>query len=101
VQVEREDSYAAYAPEAAQDAVEVYITSPFDQRPATPGNGTMIAFAAPSMQALDQFHEVGLQSGGTDEGAPGPREYGGDISYTYIRDADGNKICAFCSPQNG
>jgi glycine cleavage system aminomethyltransferase T len=95
VQVERAETYAAYAPEAAKDAIELYVTTPFDQRPATPGNGTMIALVAPSMQALEQFHTVGLQNGGTDEGAPGPREEGSAICYAYVRDFDGNKICAF------
>ena len=36
VQVERAETYAAYAPEAAKDAIELYVTTPFDQRPATP-----------------------------------------------------------------
>lgn len=101
VQVERVDTYAAYAPKDSKDTIEVYVTTPFDQRPATPGNGSMIALQAPTMQALDQFHSIGLESGGTDEGAPGPREDGSDISYAYIRDVDGNKVCAFCSaPDN-
>ena len=84
VQVERLETSTAYAPEAAKDAIELYVTTPFDQRPATPGNGTMIALVAPSMQALEQFHTVGLQSGGTDEGAPGPRKEGSDICYAYV-----------------
>ena len=95
VRVERVEASADYAPEAATDAIEVYVTTPFDQRPATPGNGMMIALTAPSMQSLEQFHTVDLQSGGTDEGAPGPREEGSDICYAYVRDFDGNKICAF------
>lgn len=101
VRVERVQTYAAYAPDDAKDAIEFYVTTPFDQRPATPGNGTMIALGAPTMQALEQFHEVGLRSGGTDEGAPGPREEGSDICYAYIRDFDGNKICAFCEALKG
>jgi catechol 2,3-dioxygenase-like lactoylglutathione lyase family enzyme len=95
VQVERVETFTAYAPEAAKDAIEFYVTTPFDQRPATPGNGTMVALAAPTMQALEQFHSAGLQSGGGDEGAPGPREESSDICYAYVRDFDGNKICAF------
>ena len=95
VQVARVETYAAYAPKAAKDAIEFYVTMPFDQGPATPGNGTMIALAAPTMQALEQFHRLGLQSGGSDEGAPGTREEGSDICYAYIRDPDGSKICAF------
>ena len=47
VQVERVETYAAYAPKAAKDAIEFYVTRPFDQAPATPGNGTMIALSAP------------------------------------------------------
>jgi len=95
VQVARVETYAAYAPKAAKDAIEFYVTMPFDQGPATPGNGTMIALAAPTMQALEQFHRLGLQNGGSDEGAPGPREEGSDICYAYIRDPDGSNICAF------
>ncbi|MBL6610163.1 MAG: VOC family protein [Rhodobacteraceae bacterium] len=101
VQVARVETYAAYAPQAAKDAIEFYITTPFDQGPATPGNGTMVALAAPTMQALEQFHRLGLQNGGSDEGAPGPREEGSDICYAYIRDADGNKICAFYDGAKG
>ena len=101
VQVARVETYAAYAPKASKDAIEFYITTPFDQGPATPGNGTMVALAAPTMQALEQFHRMGLQNGGSDEGAPGPREEGSDICYAYIRDADGNKICAFYDGAKG
>ncbi len=101
VKVARVETYAAYAPKAAKDVIEFYITTPFDQGPATPGNGTMVALAASTMQALEQFHSLGLQNGGSDEGAPGPREEGSDICYAYIRDADGNKICAFYDGAKG
>lgn len=97
VRVERVETYAAYAPEAATEEIEFYVTAPFDQQPATPGNGTMIALAAPDMKALQRFHGIGLPKGGKDEGAPGPREEGSDTSYADLRDLDGNKICAFCS----
>ena len=95
VQVERAKTYTAYAPKDAMESIEVYVTIPFDQNPATAGNGTMVALAAPTIQALEEFHEVGLERGGTDEGAPGPREEGSNTCYAYIRDFDGNKICAF------
>lgn len=96
-QVDRTESYVAYAPETDLDAVEFYVTLPYDGGKCTFGNGTMIAFEAPTMEALDQFHVVGQQSGGTDEGAPGPREEGSNICYGYLRDPEGNKICAFCA----
>lgn len=97
LQAEHTATYTAYAPNGSKDAVEFYVTIPFDQKFATHGNGTMIALSAPTMLALKQFHRLGLSSGGTDEGAPGLREEGSDVSYAYIRDLDGNKICAFYS----
>ena len=97
IQVSRTESYVAYAPETDCDAIEFYVTLPYDGSRCTSGNGTMIAFAAPTTQALDQFHAIGLQSGGSDEGAPGPREKGSNICYGYLRDPEGNKICAFCA----
>ena len=101
VQVARLETYAAYAPKAAKDAIEFYVTMPFDQGPATPGNGTMGALAAPTMQALEDFHRLGLQNCGSDEGALGPCEEGSNICYAYIRDSDGNKICAFYEEMKG
>ena len=56
----------------------------------------MIAFVAESRRAVDLFHSTALESGGTDEGAPGPRPVDGTIYYAYARDPDDNKICAFC-----
>lgn len=101
IKVVRVEACAAYAPKAAKDASEFYVTMPFDQGPATPGNGTMVALAAPTMQALEEFHRLGLQNGGSDEGAPGSREQGSNICYAYIRDPDGNKICAFYEGTKG
>ena len=95
VKTAQDDSYAAYAPKTAEDQVEFYVTQPFDGKPATIGNGTMIALAAESLQALDQFHSIAMQNGAVDEGKPGPRD-DGSVHYAYVRDPDGNKICAFC-----
>ena len=95
VQVECLDIYTAYAPKDARDDIELYVTKPFDQKTATVGNGSMIALKAPSMEALIQFHLTGQKNGGTDEGSPGPREEGSDTQYAYVRDPDGNKVCAF------
>ena len=94
VQVEVEHSYVGYAPKTRPTEIEFYVTKPFDQKPATFGNGTMIAFAAESRRAVDLFHSTALENGGTDEGAPGPRPADGTIYYAYARDPDGNKICA-------
>jgi len=55
----------------------------------------MIALAAKS-RAVDEFHAAALASGGTDDGKPGPRPAGGSNYVAYVRDPDGNKICAYC-----
>jgi catechol 2,3-dioxygenase-like lactoylglutathione lyase family enzyme len=70
-----------------------YVYVPFDRKPATVGNGSMVAFLAPSTDAVDAAYAAGMQHGGTDEGLPGPRErYGAGYYGAYIRDPDGNKI---------
>jgi catechol 2,3-dioxygenase-like lactoylglutathione lyase family enzyme len=71
------------------------VTKPFDKKPATVGNGAMVAFIVDSAAKVDALHRKALQLGGTDEGAPGPR---GEGFYAgYFRDLDGNKLNFFCS----
>jgi catechol 2,3-dioxygenase-like lactoylglutathione lyase family enzyme len=75
----------------------LWVGKPFDQRAATTGNGTMIAFKARSWKEVDEFHAAALASGGTSEGAPGLRlHYGPDFYAAYVRDLDGNKLAAVC-----
>ena len=70
-----------------------YVSVPFDGRPATVGNGSMIAFVAPSREAVDAAHAAGLSAGGADEGPPGPRpQYSPTYYGAYLRDPDGNKL---------
>lgn len=70
-----------------------YVYEPYDGRPASAGNGVMVAFAAASPAAVDAAHAAGLAAGGRDEGAPGPRpQYGAGYYGAYLRDPDGNKL---------
>lgn len=70
------------------------ITSPLNKEAATHGNGNTIAFAAPSPEAADAWHEAGLANGGTAcEDPPGERE-GSGLYLAYLRDPSGHKICA-------
>ena len=74
-----------------------WIGTPFDQQPATMGNGCMVAFRARSWKAVDDFHAVALAQGGTCDGPPGLRpHYNPDFYVAYVRDLDGNKIAAVC-----
>ena len=71
---------------------QFWANHPFDGRPATIGNGSMPAFAAPDRAAVDAAHKAGLAAGGTDEGAPGLRPYGAGFYACYLRDPTGNKL---------
>ena len=74
-------------------AAMLAVIKPFDQKPASVGDGVMVALAASSKAQVDAIHRKALELGGRDEGAPGPR---GDGFYAgYFRDLDGNKLNAF------
>ncbi len=79
-----------------KDKPEFILGLPANGEPATQANGGTLGFVAPSRAAVDQFHAAGLAAGGTCEGAPGPRKVAPTAYGAYLRDLDGNKICAFC-----
>jgi len=75
----------------------LWVCEPFDGRPATVGNGTMVALRASSWNQVDAFHAAALAHGGASEGAPGLRpQYNPDFYAAYVRDPDGNKLAAVC-----
>lgn len=70
-----------------------YTYRPFDGRPCSAANGGMVAFLAPTPEAVEDAYAGGLRQGGANEGPPGPRpHYGPDYFGAYLRDPDGNKI---------
>jgi catechol 2,3-dioxygenase-like lactoylglutathione lyase family enzyme len=69
------------------------LTSPYDGKPATVGNGVMVAFEARDRAQVERIYRLALSLGGQDEGAPGPRGEG--FYAAYFRDLDGNKLNAF------
>jgi catechol 2,3-dioxygenase-like lactoylglutathione lyase family enzyme len=72
---------------------QFWVQLPHDQRSASGGNGTHIAFSASSRAAVNAFHAAALSAGGNDEGPPGPRpEYTPEYYGAFVRDLDGNKI---------
>ena len=72
------------------------ITKPIDGKPPTVANGATIGFAAASPEQVHAFHDAGIANGGTSvEDPPGVRAGAfGDLYIGYLRDPDGNKICA-------
>jgi len=69
------------------------VLRPYDGSPATVGNGSMFAFRFDTQAEVRAFHSKALALGGKDEGAPGER--GPQMYFSYFRDLDGNKLCAF------
>lgn len=73
------------------------VGAPANGEPATIANGGTIGFAAQNAEQVDAWHAAGLANGGTCDGAPGARPNAPGNAYgAYLRDPDGNKICAFC-----
>lgn len=72
------------------------VTKPIDGQPATPANGGTIGFAMVSPEEADAWHAAGVEAGGTSiEDPPGVRKGDfGDLYLAYLRDPDGNKLCA-------
>lgn len=74
-----------------------WVGLPFNEQPASAGNGSMVAFSAPSWKVVDDFHAAALAHGGRCEGPPGLRpRYSPDFYAAYVRDPDGNKVAAVC-----
>ncbi|MCR5881029.1 VOC family protein [Phenylobacterium sp. J367] len=69
------------------------VCKPYDEQPASVGNGSMFGLNAATREAVDAAHAAAVAAGATCEGQPGLRTetfYG-----AYFRDLDGNKICVF------
>jgi len=86
------ERFVAWAVAPDQPAFSVCV--PFDEQPATVGNGTMIALTVDSTDKVDAVYTKALALGASDEGAPGPRMDG--FYAAYFRDLDGNKLNVFC-----
>lgn len=72
------------------------VSKPINGEPATHANGGTIGFACNSPEQVDAWHAAGLAAGAkTCEDPPGVRQGpGGKLYLAYLRDLDGNKICA-------
>jgi catechol 2,3-dioxygenase-like lactoylglutathione lyase family enzyme len=72
------------------------VTKPINGEAATPANGGTIGFAANSPEQVNAWHAAGVAAGGIPcEDPPGIRQGPGvNLYIAYLRDLDGNKICA-------
>ena len=53
---------------------------------------THVALRAADAAAVDAFYEAALAAGGTDNGAPGPRDYHPGYYAAFVLDPEGNNI---------
>ena len=76
------------------------VTRPIDGQPATVANGSTLGFNCSTPEQADAWHAAGLAAGGRSiEDPPGWREgAAGKLYLAYLRDPDGNKICALHRP---
>ena len=79
-----------------ESAPEFFVLKPSNGLPANWGNGVTLSFVAPSRAAVAKFHKEALALGARDEGPVGPRSWHPTAYAGYLRDLDGNKICAYC-----
>ena len=72
------------------------LSKPIDGKPATHANGGTIGFTVADPEQGNAWHRAGVENGGEAiEDAPGIREGGmGQMYLAYMRDPDGNKLCA-------
>jgi catechol 2,3-dioxygenase-like lactoylglutathione lyase family enzyme len=72
------------------------VSLPIDGKPATFANGGTVGFTAASAEEADAWHAAGIAQGGkTCEEPPGVRDSAaGKFYLAYLRDPDGNKLCA-------
>ncbi|WP_068877641.1 MULTISPECIES: VOC family protein [unclassified Phenylobacterium] len=71
----------------------IAVSKPYDEKPATVGNGSMFGLPAASKEQVDEAYAAAMAAGGVCDGPPGqrlPTFYG-----AYFRDPDGNKVCVF------
>ena len=76
------------------------VSQPIDGQSATAANGATIGFKCDSPEQVKAFHDAGVANGGTSiEDPPGLRDSTmGPMHLSYVRDPDGNKLCAIHRP---
>jgi catechol 2,3-dioxygenase-like lactoylglutathione lyase family enzyme len=80
----------------ARNGAVFMVTSPIDGQPASHGNGSTNGFTLDSPEQVHAWHEAGVAAGGKAiEEPPGVRQGSfGPLYLAYLRDPDGNKLCA-------
>jgi catechol 2,3-dioxygenase-like lactoylglutathione lyase family enzyme len=83
------------------DGATFCVSEPINGQEATFSNGGTIGFKCISPEQVQEFHDTAVSYGGTSiEEPPGLREGpSGALHLAYVRDPDGNKLCALHRPK--
>jgi catechol 2,3-dioxygenase-like lactoylglutathione lyase family enzyme len=78
------------------DGSSFCVSQPINGENASCANGGTIGFKCASAEQVQAFHDAAVAHGGTSiEEPPGLRESAmGPMYLAYVRDPDGNKLCA-------
>ena len=82
------------------DGATFCVSEPINSEAATCANGGTIGFKCKSPEQVREFHDTAVANGGTSiEEPPGLRQGpAGSLFLAYVRDPDGNKLCALHRP---
>jgi len=75
--------------------IRVYVTIRNGPKPEDAA-GRHWCFKAKWRTQVDAFWDAGIAAGGSDDGAPGLRNYHASYYGAFLRDSDGNRIEAVC-----
>ena len=77
------------------------VSKPIDGKDACHANGGTVGFTMSGPEQADAWHKAGVAHGGSSiEDPPGVRQgAAGPMYLAYLRDPDGNKLCAFARVQ--
>lgn len=78
------------------------VSKPIDGQKACHANGGTVGFTMSGPDQADAWHKAGVANGGKSiEEPPGIRQgAAGPMYLAYLRDPDGNKLCAFARVQS-
>lgn len=79
------------------------VTEPINGEPASVANGGTVGFQCDSAEQVKAFHDTAVAHGGQSiEQPPGLRQGAlGPLHLAYVRDPDGNKLCALHRVKEG
>ncbi len=96
VKVGRRDDWLGYGERSrASYPDRVYISIRKGAKPDD-APGRHWYFKAKWQTQVDAFWDAGIAAGGSDDGAPGLRDYHSSYYAAFLRDPDGNRIEAVC-----